>query len=209
MKTTITIVLIAIATQANAGDSRLTDSFKFLTGLITAYSIHEVGHATAAWATNTELVWASGTYNQPLGFEDRASSNIDGAIVHASGLAVQVFLSEAVLQSNIDKNTPFVRGMMLFNIVNPILYALDYWFLRNTNGESGDYYQGDIEGFEHYSDEQSANILAAGMLAIAANQGYRFLKTQTWTPGWMRRDDIQFNFTATGNEVLFVVRIEF
>lgn len=184
---------------------------KFGTGVITAYALHEVGHATAGYLTGTDIEWGIGTYNQPLGFEEDADSDSDGMIVHAAGLLTQVAVSEIILQSeSIDNNSNLVRGMMFWNIINPIVYALDYWFIRRTNKETDTTYQGDIEGFENYSNDTSANIFAAGMLTLAAIQGYRYIKTQTWAPEWMQRDDVHLNLQTSGRKgMALLVGIEF
>jgi hypothetical protein len=85
--------------------------------------------------------------------------------------------------------------MMIWNILNPIFYALDYWFINITNDSTGDGgYQGDIKGIEHYSSEGSANIFAASMVAIAGIQGYRFLKTQTWAADWFEDETHSLGF---------------
>lgn len=184
---------------------------KFGTGVITAYALHEVGHATAGYLTGTDIEWGIGTYNQPLGFKEDADSDSDGMIVHAAGLLTQIAVSEIILQSeSIDNNSNLVRGMMFWNIINPIVYALDYWFIRRTNKESDTTYQGDIEGFENYTNDTSANIFAAGMLTLAAIQGYRYIKTQTWAPEWMQRDDVHLNLQTSGRKgMALLVGIEF
>jgi hypothetical protein len=184
---------------------------KFCTGIITAYALHEVGHAAAAHFTGTDIDWGVGTYNQPLGFEEDADNDTDGMLIHASGLVTQVVVSEVILQSDsIANNSNMVRGMMFWNIVNPIIYSLDYWFIRRTNKESDTSYQGDIEGFENYTDDTSANIFAAGMAAIAAFQGYRYIRTQTWAPQWMQRDDVRLNLQASGRKgMALMVEIDF
>ena len=165
---------------ADTRESKTLALLKFGTGMITAYALHETGHAVSAGLTGTDIEWGVGTYNQPLGFKENADNDTAGMIVHASGLVTQILSSEVILQSEaIDKNDSFVRGMMAWNIFNPILYALDYWVLRRTNQQYGNCYQGDIEGFEHYTNESSANIFAATMAGLAAYQGYRFIKTQT------------------------------
>jgi hypothetical protein len=184
---------------------------KFGTGIVTAYALHEVGHATAGYLTGTDIDWGIGTYNQPLGFKEDADNDTDGMIVHASGLLTQVAVSEIILQSeSIDNNSNLVRGMMFWNIINPIVYALDYWFIRRTNKETDTTYQGDIEGFENYTDDTSANIFAAGILAVATFQGYRYIKTQTWAPEWMQRDDVRLNLQTRGrNGMALLVEIDF
>jgi hypothetical protein len=173
--------------------------FKFVSGIISAYALHEAGHAFAASATHTELEWGMGTYNQPLGFTEYAESDTAGVFVHASGLTTQIIVSEVILQADsIDKNDNFVRGMMAWNIFNPIIYAVDYWGIKRTNKVEEGYYQGDIAGVEHYSSGTFANFFAGTMMVMAINQGYRYMKTQTWAPEWMSRDSMRMNFTPHG-----------
>lgn len=78
--------------------------------------------------------------------------------------------------------------MMAWNILNPILYSLDYWVFRVTNKESQKKYQGDLEGVEHYANEPTAHGFALSMAAIATYQGYRFLQTQSWAPDWLKKN---------------------
>ena len=47
-----------------------------------------------------------------------------------------------------------------------------------------------MKGIEHYSRTSTANGFAAGMVAIAVFQGYRFLKTQTWGPDWLKEKEL-------------------
>ena len=179
--------------------------------MLTAYALHETGHAVAAKLTNTDIEWGVGTYNQPLGFKENADNDTDGMILHGSGLAAQVISSEVILQSDsIDKNDNFVRGMMAWNVLNPIIYALDYWAIRRTNREEENYYQGDLEGFEHYSDNTSANLFAATMAGLAVYQGYRFVKTQSWAPAWMKRKGIDLAYDLREDRGFqLAVRIDF
>ena len=194
---------------AGANEPLVLSFLKFTTGAISAYALHETGHAAAAELTDTDIEWGIGTYNQPLGFTERADSDSAGMLLHAAGLTTQVICSEVILQSDsIDKNDAFVRGMMAWNIINPIVYALDYWFIRRTNQQTEDHYQGDIEGFEHYSNESAANIFAGAMAALAAYQGYRFVKTQDWAPHWMKRKDFRLDFRPradNGFEIRFQI----
>jgi len=172
---------------------------KFATGMISAYALHETGHAIAAGLTGTDLEWGLGTYNQPLGFTEHAKSDSAGMLVHGSGLTTQIICSEIILQSEtIDKNDSFVRGMMFWNIINPVIYVLDYWVFKRTNHEEGDYYQGDLKGFEHYSNEKTANGFAALMAGMAIFQGYRFAKTQDWAPDWIGSNAVRLNFQPGG-----------
>jgi len=192
------VLAVVSAPQDLRGDtkeSNMLSLMKFGTGMITAYALHETGHALAASLTGTDIDWGVGTYNQPLGFRDYAENDTAGMILHASGLVTQVFSSEVILQAeSIDKNDSFVRGMMAWNIINPILYALDYWVIRRSNKEDGNTYQGDLEGFENYSNEATANIFAAAMAGLAAYQGYRYVKTQTWAPSWMKQERVDLTY---------------
>jgi len=175
---------------------QLVEILKFSAGVVSAFMIHEGSHYLAAEMTGTDMDWELGNYNQPIGYTEKADNDTDGAIVSSAGLMSQVIGSEIVLDvDRIDKNDSFVRGMMTWNILNPIFYALDYWFIHVTNDSTGDGgYQGDIKGIEHYSSEQSANVFAASMVAIAGIQGYRFLKTQTWAPDWLKDEDHCLSF---------------
>ncbi len=176
-------------------------ALKFTAGVISAYAYHEVGHALAAEATNTDIDWGMGRYNQPLGFTADADGDSDGFLVHSAGLATQLVVSEVILQSDsIDKNDNFVRGTMFWNIVNPLIYALDYWIICRSNHETDESYQGDLKGIEHYSDDTSANLFTIGMVAIAAYQGYRFVKTQDWAPAWIKNDALDLQLVAHGRD---------
>lgn len=176
-------------TSASAGEKGITaGSFlKFSAGLVTAFAIHEGSHALVAELTDTDMDWEVGTYNQPLGFTEHATNDAKGFAVNSAGLLSHVVGSEIILQTDsIDKNGAFVRGMMTCNILNPILYALDYWFIHVSNKQNGNGYQGDLQGIEHYTNESTADVFALSMAAIAAFQGYRFLKTQSWAPDWIK-----------------------
>ncbi len=212
----IWLLVATLGIAPSAADTTVEEDWKitalkFSTGILSAYALHEFGHAASGYLTGTDIEWGLGTYNQPLGFEEDADSDTDGMILHASGLITQLVTSEIILQADsIDNNDSFVRGMMFWNIINPIIYSLDYWFIRRTNQETETRYQGDIEGFEHYSNDTSANIFAAGMFAIAAYQGYRFIKTQTWAPQWMQRDDVRLNLQTSGRKgMALMVEIDF
>lgn len=209
MKATITLILLTLIIPIKASADLYTDMLDFATGIIVSYGGHEVGHALAAYATNTETVWYTGSYNQPLTFDEHASSNRDGTIIHMAGLLTHPIMSEMILQSDLDKNSSFVRGMMFFNIVNPILYMLDYRFIRRTNRESDTQYRGDLEGVEHYAGDDKARTFAFGMAALAAIQGYRFIKTQTWCPAWIRRDDMRLNLATVDRGMALMVEIDF
>lgn len=195
----IALVMVALFTVWGPGafadesdpESRIESIAKFAGGFVSAYALHEVGHWAAAELTDTEIDFGAGRYNQPIGFTEYADSDTDGMIVHGSGLVTQLLVSEVILQADsIDKNDNFVRGMMFWNIVNPIIYALDYWFLRRTNQEEDGSYQGDIEGIENYSDEGSANVFAGVMVLVSLYQGYRYMKTQPWAPDWIKNETV-------------------
>jgi hypothetical protein len=187
----IIIILVLSSSGIAAAEEEITytATAKFLAGLASAALIHEGAHALVAGVTGTHMSWKWGTYNQPIGFTERAASDSKGVALYSSGLLSQALTSEIILDvDRIDKNGAFVRGVMAWNIVNPILYALDYWVIHSSNKEEGNTYQGDMKGIEHYSRTSTANVFAAGMVAIAAFQGYRFLKTQTWAPDWLKSD---------------------
>jgi hypothetical protein len=200
-------------------DITLGSTAKFFGGILAAHCIHEGAHALVAEAYDVDLDWEVGTYNQPIGFTEYSDSNSSGLAINSAGLVAQLLGSEIILQvDSIDKNDAFVRGMMAWNIINPILYAADYWFIRRTNQETGNGgYQGDIQGIEYYSNGSKANTFAICMAAAAAFQGYRFIKTQPWAPNWLPALDakgkeksysLNFNLQPEGG-FLFTLNINF
>lgn len=173
--------------HAEGGELTPTAVAKFAAGIASSMLVHEGAHALVAAATNTHMSWKAGNYNQPIGFTEDASSDAKGVALYSAGLLSQLVASEIILDvDKIDKNDAYVRGMMTWNVLNPILYSLDYWFFRVANKNGGPSYQGDIQGIEHYSSEATAQGFAIGITAIAAFQGYRYLKTQDWAPEWLK-----------------------
>ena len=174
------------------------DSFsilKFTGGIISGFLIHEGGHALTATLADTKMDWEMGNYNQPIAFTEYSDSNDAGFLINSAGLTTQAICSEVILRADsIDKNNDYFRGMMAWNIINPILYAFDYWFINSTNQIYGDSYQGDLSGIEYYSNDTIANVFTALYVAIAISQGYRFLKKQSWSPEWMRKKDSNLYF---------------
>jgi hypothetical protein len=190
------------ATSAHSQDSTdmLISVLKFTGGVMAAYAVHEGAHYAVAEITNTNIRFEAGSYNQPIAFTENGCSDSDGVALYSAGLVAQLASSEVILNVNkIDKNDAFVRGMMAWNIINPIVYSLDYWFLHRGNDSIGNSFKGDIKGIEHYSSKETANILTGSFVALATFQGYRFLKTQSWAPDWIRKDIYQLTFDYTPN----------
>ena len=52
-----------------------------------------------------------------------------------------------------------------------------------------------LAGIEHYSNERTAQGFAIGITAIAAFQGYRYVKTQDWAPEWMKGETHNLRFS--------------
>ncbi len=189
VSSTIFLFLTFMPSWAGAQENRnpYGDVLKFSAGIVAAALIHEGSHALVAGLTDTHMNWEIGNYNQPIGFTEKANSDAKGIAVYSAGLLSQVIGSELILQTDkVDKNGAFIRGMMAWNILNPILYSLDYWFFRVTNRENEKKYQGDLEGIKHYANEPTAHGFALSMAAIATYQGYRFLQTQSWAPDWLK-----------------------
>lgn len=191
---TCLIFSVLILSMATAGCARAAENgigfgsvLKFAAGITTAFMIHEGAHAAVAELTGTELDWKIGDMNQPMAFTEYSDSDDKGLAINSAGLISQAVGSEIILHSEkIDKNDAFVRGMMAWNIFNPISYAIDYWFIHRTNKKNGNTYRGDIQGIEHYADKPTADAFALSMAGIAAFQGYRYLKTQPWAPDWLK-----------------------
>jgi hypothetical protein len=111
--------------------------------------------------------------------------------------------------NTIDKTHAFVRGMMIWNVANPIIYAFDYWFLHSSNRIESDGYQGDLAGIEHYAGQDVANTFAAASAALALWQGYRFWKAQDAPPN-PTDDGLQLGIAPTpGGGAMFSLQLDF
>jgi len=177
--------------SANAGEdgSALGSTLKFSAGIVSGFLIHEGSHEVVARLTNTDMHWERGTLLQPLSFTHSADTNWKGFAINSAGFISQAVGAEIILQCDkIDKNDAYVRGMMAWNILNPIFYSLDYWFIHSTNKRNGNGSQGDLEGIELRTNKATADGFALSMSAIAVFQGYRFLKTQSWAPDWIKEN---------------------
>jgi hypothetical protein len=191
------LIFVLKPTYGNAGDEDVTYTsiLKFSAGIIAAFSIHEGGHALVGWMTNTDMDWRRGDINQPLKFTEDTDSDAKGAAINAAGLISQAIAGEVILRAEkIDKDDAFVRGMMAWNILNPIMYAMDYWFFHKTNSNDGDSYEGDLAGVERYTSTPTAHGFALCMAGIAAFQANRFLQTQSWAPDWLKTKSHRVNF---------------
>jgi hypothetical protein len=191
ISTTVLLFLGFMPSYASAGEDGITfgSALKFSAGIASSFLIHEGSHAAVAWLTNTDMHWEIGTLNQPFSFTENAHNNWKGFAVNSAGLISQTVGAEIILQSDrIDKNDAFVRGMMTWNILNPLLYSLDYWVIHSTNKINGNLYQGDLAGIEHYTNKATADGFALSISAVAVFQGYRFLKAQSWAPNWLKED---------------------
>lgn len=194
--------------QARAGEMKSfpVEMVKFTVGMVAAFSIHESSHLMVAEITDTDLEWKSGNINQPIGFNEESRNNDVGIALLSSGLTSQVIGSEVILRSEkINKNGTFIRGMMAWNIINPISYAIDYWFIHRSNFKDGNSYKGDIQGIEHYADQKSANGFAASMVALSVFQGYRFIQTQSWAPAKMKTGLHSMSFDPLSSSTGFLL----
>ncbi|MBN1473818.1 MAG: hypothetical protein JW914_04320 [Syntrophaceae bacterium] len=187
----ILIVSLLIVSSARADDNSIkaTSVVKFAGGIVSAYFIHEAAHALVAGATGTSMNWKGGDITQPIQFTEHTSNHTKGFAINSAGLLAQMATSEFILLNDkIDKNDSYVRGIMLINILNPLVYAADYWLIKKTNRSDGNSYTGDLKGIEFHSNKTTADIFTGTMVALVTFEAYRFVKTQSWAPKWLRND---------------------
>lgn len=189
---TVLVILLAVLSapsSANAADDsfELKPVLKFAGGIVSAFMIHEGAHALVAGVTGTSMDWKVGDVNQPIQFTEHSTSISKGFAINSAGLLAQAGCSEFILfNDKIDKNDSFVRGMMLWNLLNPLAYAADYWFIGRTNSINGKTFKGDLSGVEFHSGKRTADIFAATMVTLATFEAYRYVKTQSWAPEWLK-----------------------
>lgn len=190
MKKLVVIAVMLISSSSPAYAGTFAEIVKFAGGVTTALLIHEGGHAAAAALTGTDLDWHIDKTGMHCSKREPVHDDT-GLAISAAGLITQAIAGELILRSDVDKDDNFWRGMMFWNIWRPIHYALDYWIFHDTN-KIGDWgYQGDIAGIEYCSSKSIANGFSVAICAIAASQGYRFIKTQSWAPAWIRESPVE------------------
>jgi hypothetical protein len=173
---------------------------KFMGGWVTAYALHEGSHAVAGAVTGTDLDWKFA--DGDLRYSFSTTDAIDGKLICSSGLMGQLIASEFVLQNEkIDRSKPFVQGFMFWNIANPVLYSLDYFFLHRNNREYENGFSGDIQGMEYYGGKQEARIFAGSMITLSLINAYRWYKPES------KLNSLYFTPVPGGAE--FGYRIEF
>lgn len=185
----IVIVSSLVVRTANAADDSIDflPVLKFAGGMVSSFVIHEGAHALVAGLTGTSMDWKIGDVNQPINFTEYSKNKTNGFAINSAGLLVQMGASEFILfNDKIDKNDSFIRGMIFWNIVNPLMYAVDYWFIHKTNTSNGNAYMGDLKGIEFYSNRQTAEVFTGTMVALVAFEAYRYAKTQSWAPEWLK-----------------------
>lgn len=185
----ILILSSLLVNSANAADDSIVfiPVLKFVGGIVSSFAIHEGAHALVAVATGTSTDWRGGDVNQPIQFTEHSTSNSKGWAINSAGLLAQMGSSEFILLNDkIDKNDSYVRGMMSWNILNPLFYAVDYWLINKTNKVNGNSYTGDLQGIEIHSNHTTANIFTGTMVALVGFETYRFVKTQSWAPEWLK-----------------------
>jgi len=185
------VVLIIILLSQNVYSFNLKDTFKFTGGIATAYMIHESGHYFAAEATNTNIKTEFFTNHQIISLYANPKSDSDGLYICSAGLVAQAMCSEVILVTKANKESPFIQGMMFWNVLNPIMYAADYWWICRTNKIEHNQFQGDLSGVEYYSDKKTANIFAGTMVLLALWHGYRFY----------HKESVKFNIVPVKNSV--------
>lgn len=176
----IIIFIIFYNCQLEANDD-LKNTSKFLAGVVTAYAIHETGHGVTAFATGTNMDWKfnDGRDSSIISFREYSKNDLTGLFVDSAGIITELAVTEYILRSKtINKTDPFIKGMVFWNTANPIIYALDYWFIHKINRTDGGVFLGDIKGIEYHSNSEFANIFAAASAAIAINQIYRYIKSE-------------------------------
>jgi len=196
MKKLFQIMLLISLLSTNVYALNLKEGVKFAGGALTSYMIHEGGHYFAAEVTNNDMEWEFMKDGQLISFYSNPESDHDGLYINSAGLVSQAIMSEIIIDSKLNNDDFFVRGMMFWNVLNPIMYAVDYWWLKRTNEIKDNTYFGDLAGIEYYSDKKTANIFAGTMVLLALWHGHRFCSEETTNFNLMPiKDGVGLNFT--------------
>ncbi|MCK4553317.1 hypothetical protein KAT80_03875 [Candidatus Pacearchaeota archaeon] len=139
----------------------------FGAGLATEVGVHELGHYLGAKASGANMKFQnlSGRWN----FEGQASDS-QKRITYASGFALPMIVSEALLNSNAPKDNFYVKGLISAPFIHNLLYVM-----RDLTGMINNQYN-DFEGMSKAGLKRE--ITYPLMLGIPAFQVYRLWKNK-------------------------------
>lgn len=171
------LLLFPSTTLAVDWKTTATDILQFSAGIITAFALHEAGHALAAHVYGEKIEW----HGSGLGSEWEClypCRNIENVAI--AGNLTTAVVGESLL--HLPFRGQYINGIQAFNLMNPIAYAVrDY----KTADGYGDY---------RYVDDQLQTAIALHAYSV----GYRHFSDRLWgvsiVPG-----GAQFNFNLKFN----------
>ncbi|MCK5021916.1 MAG: hypothetical protein KAR54_01565 [Candidatus Pacebacteria bacterium] len=142
-----------------------------ISGYITGFILHETGHQLEASRTNTDISWKMDgvklTWHTKKNKEDVSRS------FYLAGLTTDI-VGGTILTYTLTEPTknPFLLGLIIFQITNPIFYVLSHEFMRPEPYETGD-----ICGYE--STGANPKPLEAFLLLSSLASLYRIMAPST------------------------------
>lgn len=130
------IIISALALSNCFGQEK---EMKFVAGYITGQLIHEVGHIILLQANKTPWRFQNNV-SSPIFVKDNPPSRHTFRIMGAGGFAAEIFSSELIFATS-DLQSPFITGMVVQTIVNPIGYVWRDWTAKKVGF-------GDIENLQ-------------------------------------------------------------
>ncbi len=122
------------------------DYLKFALGVGSGYVIHEAAHQAVAEVNGTPFKWQKGFGSTWV--TSNNTSNSERYELASAGLASQVLSTEIILNTkDIPKDNEYVIGLLAFNVINALLYAVDDGILH-PNDNYGDIEMMDKAGLD-------------------------------------------------------------
>ena len=154
------------ALPAAHAEQRVSNCFKLIAGMgVSVVGIHEAGHTIAALALGYPMSKIHYNFSS-VDIDGLAVGSHDDKIIKMSGFAAQALSSEIILGADrIPKDSWFVAGILLGNIIHPMVYAARAEFGTNAR---------DFEGFS----KKDRRIAEAFILADSLLTAYRVYKNK-------------------------------
>ena len=119
MKKILIILLLPIIFASSAYAFNLKNTIKFGSGFICGLLAHEAAHIIAAEIKNVDITSFNCNSTNGISFNSKPSKT-----VALAGFTEQIISTEIILAKKAYKNSPFWKGYLTFNIIEPFMVTV-------------------------------------------------------------------------------------
>ena len=119
MRKILIILLLPIIFTSSAHAFNLKNTLKFGSGFICGFLAHEASHIIAAEIKNINIKSYNFNWTHGISFNSKPSKT-----VALAGFAEQIISTEIILFKKAHKNSPFWKGYLAHNIIEPFMVTV-------------------------------------------------------------------------------------